>query len=304
MNTIPDISISKLLAWDEYKDKTPDQAVTLIYESIEEKSKGMCSWYWLSIKAKRNTSLGVRGLAFMLLVLGTALPILSALFEKADAKLYLTQSGAVLLIVASLLALADKIFGWSSGWMRYIETVTTMESLTRAFELEWANYIVSKITPLEAADVKALFELAKSLEAGLSKLQAEETTKWITEFNSSISLLESMIKSQREETDKKLDAVRTSLTNQAAQCQATKKAALPGAIEVSFVFKAEPKKVKIAIDLNESVEFFGHSWSELNVSPGKHKLSVEVMSNPPEMISKVIDVQAETTARTTISFET
>ncbi|WP_348957582.1 SLATT domain-containing protein [Enterobacter cloacae complex sp. Mu1197] len=304
MATIPDISTAKLLAWNEYKDKTPDQALPLIYANIEKKSKGMCSWYWLSIRAKRNTSLAIRGVAFILLVFGTTFPILSALFGSAATKLVLTQVGAALLIIATLFVLADRVFGWSSGWMRYIATVTTMENLTRAFELEWANYIVSKITALDAVDVKALFELAKTLEAELTKLQAEETTKWITEFNTSIALLESMIKSQREETDKRLDAIRTNLTTQAAQAQASQKAALPGAIEVSFVFKAELKKVKIAIDLNEPVEFFGHSWSELNVSPGKHKLSVEVMSNPPEMITKVIDVQAETTARTTISFET
>ena len=261
----------------------------------------MCSWYWSSIGTKRNTSLIVRGIAFILLVLGTTLPVLSALFEMADHKLALTQVGAAILVAAALFTLADRIFGWSSGWMRYIATVTTMENLTRAFELEWASYIVSKNTPLENADVEVLFELARTLETELTKLQAEETTKWIAEFNTSISLLESMIKSQREETDRKLDAIRTNLTSQASSAQANEKAKQPGAIEVAFVYKAEPKKVRIAIDSNPTVEFLGYSWSELNVLPGQHKLTVEIMSDPPQMITKVIDVQAATTARTTIT---
>lgn len=298
----PDISTTQLLAWNEYQDKTPDQALPSIYDHIGSKSKEMCSWYWVSIGTKRNTSLTIRASAYVLLVIGTTLPVVSALMEKADHKLLITQVGVALLVVAGLCTLADRIFGWSSGWMRYISTVTTMENLTRAFELEWASYIVSKTAPLDGTDVKALFELARTLEQELTKLQADETTKWIAEFNTSISLLESMIKSQREETDKKLDTIRTNLTSQAATAKAEEKLKLPGAIEVSFVYKAEPKKLKISIDSNTPTEFLGYTWSELNVLPGQHLLAVEVMSDPPQKINKVLDVQAATTARTTITF--
>lgn len=77
--------------------------------------------------------------------------------------------------------------------MRYITTATTMENLCRAFQLEWAKYLVSKTTPLDASDTKALFDLAEKLEQELLKLQGDETTKWVTEFNAGISILDTAI---------------------------------------------------------------------------------------------------------------
>ena len=304
MSTKPDITTTQLLAWDEYKDKKPDEALQSIYAHIGKKSKEMCSWYWSSIGTKRNTSLAIRAFAFVFLVIGTTLPVISAALEMADHKLILTQLGVAFLVVAGLFTLADRVFGWSSGWMRYISTVTTMENLTRAFELEWASYLVSKGTGtlLEPADVKALFELARTLEQELTKLQADETTKWIAEFNTSITLLESTIKSQREETVKKLDSIRTNLTTQAAAAKAEVKQNSPGAIEVSFVYKADPKKIRIAVDSKAPVDFLGYTWSELNVAPGQHLLAIDIMSEPPQKMTKVIDVLPATTTRTTITF--
>ncbi|MCJ7601289.1 MAG: SLATT domain-containing protein [Desulfobulbaceae bacterium] len=298
----PDISTKKLLPWDEYKNKTSDLALASIYAYIESVSTTMCAWYWTSIGTKRWTSLWVRAITFLLLTIGTSLPIFAAIQDLPKDKLLFTQWAVALLAIAGLIQVADRVFGWSSGWMRYISTVTTMENLTRAFELEWANYIVSKSAPLDTSDVKSLFELARTLEQELTKLQAEETTKWISEFNSSISLLESMIKSQREETDKKLDAIRTNLSTQATAAKADEKTKLPGAIEVAFIYKAEPKKIKIKLDSETPVEFIGYTWSKLNVSPGQHVLSIETVTEPPQIIQKVVEVQASTVARPEIKF--
>jgi hypothetical protein len=298
----PDISTAKLSLWDEYKDKKPDEALASIYAHVDAASSMICTWYWVSIRTKRRISLAARAVAFVLLILGTSLPIFSAIQVEAVDKLKFTQWAVALLAVAGLTQVADRVFGWSSGWMRYITTVTTMENLTRAFELEWAKYIVSKLTPLDSADVKALFDLAKGLEQELTKLQAEETTKWVAEFNTGISLLESLIKTQREETDKKLDAIRTTLTTQEQAEKTEEKAKLPGAVEVALSHKAEPKKVRIALDKETPVEFLGHTWSKLNVTPGQHVLSVQILSDPPQSIERVVEVVASSVARVEIKF--
>ena len=216
----PDISTKQLSPWDTYKDKKPDEALASIYEHVGAVSLTARNWYWTSIRTKRWTSFSARAIAFVLLVFGTSLPIFAAIQDAPKEKLLFTQWAVALLAVAGLTQVADRIFGWSSGWMRYITTVTTMENLTRAFELEWAKYIVSKTVPLDSSDVKALFELAKGLEQELMKLQTDETTQWVAAFNTGISLLESLIKTQREETDKKLEAIRTILSTQESTAKA------------------------------------------------------------------------------------
>lgn len=293
----PNISTGKLANWDLYKDKKPDEILASIYAYIDQTSIKMCAWYWTSINTKRKTSLAVRSLAIILLILGTTLPIFAALQKTAEDKLFLTQLAVGFLAIAGLTQVADKVFGWSSGWIRYVSTVTTMENLTRAFQMEWARYLASKTTVLDAADVKALFELGKGLEQELTKLQAEETTKWIAEFNTGISLLEGLIKTQREETDKKLEAIRTSLTTQEATAKAEEKAKLSGALEVTLTYKAEPKKVKIAMDKDAATDFLGNSWSRVDLSPGRHVVRLTTMAEPPRTIERIAEIKAESTTK-------
>jgi hypothetical protein len=135
-----------------------------------------------------------------------------------------TQFAVTLLAVAGLFQVGDKIFGWSTGWMRYITTVTDMEAATTHFDIEWSKYLIAKSGAIEAADVKALFSLSETLERELMRLQTDETNKWVSEFNAGLSLLDSLIKAQREETQKQLKALRTTVSNAQATAEADEKA--------------------------------------------------------------------------------
>jgi hypothetical protein len=112
-----------------------------------------------------------------------------------------------------------------------------------------------------------------------------------------VSLLESLIKTQREETDKKLEAIRTSLSAQEATAKAEEKAKHPGALEVTLVHKAELKRVRISIDQDPPVEFLGQVWSKLNIDPGQHVLSIRTISEPEERIERVVEVAPSGVAR-------
>lgn len=293
----PDISTKALRPWDRYKDKKPEETAAAIYSQVGEASLMMCTWYWSSIRTKRRTSLIVRGLVFIFLLFGTGLPIFAAIQETDLEKLEFTQWAFALLASAGLLMVADRVFGWSSGWMRYITTVTTMENLTQAFQLEWGKFLVAKTTSLDINDAKSLFDLATGLEQELRKLQAEETTKWVAEFNTGIALLETLIKTQREETDRRLDAIRTSLASQQQAEESQEKTKLPGAIEVTITHKAEVRKIRIALDDEAPQDFVGIAWSRTNVSPGMHALSVQTTSDPPVVIDGIVEVVASTVTR-------
>ncbi|TXT35600.1 MAG: Uncharacterized protein FD135_4808 [Comamonadaceae bacterium] len=300
MVTKSDIATKVLPPWDQYKDKKPDEVANAIYVQIGELSNSMTTWYWASIHTKRHTSLAVRGLAFLGLVLGTTLPIFAAI-QKADSdKLFLTQWAVAILAISGLLLVADKAFGWSSGWMRYITTATTMENLSRAFQLEWGRFLLSKTTPLDTVDANALYELAVKLEQELTKLQAEETTKWCAEFNTGISLLETMVKTQREETDKKLDAIRTSFTTQQQAAKSEEQSKRPGAIEITITHKATPQKLFITLDKEFPQEFIGTSWSRESVAPGLHLLRIQTATDPLVNMERIIEVAAASIARSEI----
>ncbi len=130
----PDISAINLLPWDKYMDKEPNQALESIYGHVTTFSKEMRAWYWTSIKNKRRTSFTMRTIAFLMAVFGSMLPIVTGMpIDDLKTKVLLTQGAIVLIAIVGFMVCADRMFGWSSGWIRYITTVMAMENLTRNF---------------------------------------------------------------------------------------------------------------------------------------------------------------------------
>jgi hypothetical protein len=278
-----DITATTLLPWDEYKDKPIAEALKTIYERAISTSRTVCNWYWTGIKTKRITSLSFRWITFFLLIIGTVLPILAGLKGDTEVRLQFTQLGVAALALGGLLQVADRVFGWSSGWIRYITTVTAMESLTRKFELEWAGYILNRTEALNASDTKQLFDLSKRLESDIVKLQNDETDKWVTEFNTGIALLGDLIKTQRESGEKAVEAARAAVAVQ-------QKAEQNGAIELTLIHKTDVKPITVAIDTTPQEEFTGTVWSKLNVPPGQHTVSIVTSGLTPQTIEKVVEI--------------
>lgn len=298
------VSTRTFMKWDEYKDKAPPAALESIYLYITTFATSTTGWYWKSIGAKRTTSLIIRTLSFLLLAIGTAAQLYAATVIDVQNRLYTTQAAIACLAIAALMTVADRAFGWSSGWLRYILTVTTMENLIRAFQLEWAKFFVSKVGDADANDVKTLFLLAQGLEQELLKLQGEETTKWAAEFNAGIAILESAIKTQRDETEKKVDSIRTTLASQEAEAKAQEKDKANGSLEVTLVHATDVKKVQIKFDSEAPVEFLGTSWAKLNISPGQHQINISTIEAPIQTIAKVVDVQPSAVAKLEVKLGT
>ncbi len=315
MASKPDLKQESSLVWNRYNGKTPDLALEEIYKDAHALSKDKRSWYWRSIKDKRWISLTSRVTTFGLLLFGTALPLLAGLSDNPGTRLLCTQIAITLLAAAGLFQLADKIFGWSTGWMRYVTTVTAMESATTSFDIEWAKHLLSKISPPDNADVQALFTIAETFERELDKLQSEETKGWIAEFNAGLSLLDSAIKSQREDTQKQLDSLNTTVANAVAAAKADAKvkadaeaAALkakePGAIDLCLTFKSDPKRVEISLDGATQEKIIGTSWSKVGIAPGLHTVAVRTLSEPIERATSSVLVKPNEIAKMELKLTT
>lgn len=302
MATIQDITVDKLESWDKFKDKPPEEALSYLYTYIENISAQMRAWYWSSIRVKRFTSLAARSLSFFFLFLGMIFPLISTLEPISKFSLIFMQLAIICLIVAGLIRLADRIFGWSSGWMRYITVVTQMENLTRNFQLDWAKHFLVKSSLIDSTNINTLFELAKCLEQDLTKLQTEETVKWVTEFNSSIALIDTMIKMQRDESDKNFEIIQTKLATETV-LKAEKKAKIPGALEVTLIFKSAPSTIKIGIDNEIQKEFLGSSWARMEIAPGRHIIRITTTLEPIQTIERIVDIKPGTLEKLNIQWE-
>jgi hypothetical protein len=159
--------------------------------------------------------------------------------------------------------MGDKVFGWSSGWQRYVTTVTAMEKLSLDFELDAARYVLSRAT-LTAQDLPAFLDIAKQFTGQIEARRSEETAAWVTEFNAGLAALSDVIRVQKEASDKAVAARRDE--------------AKPGAIEVGITQgTTPPKPVSVYLDGDAATarkDFMGASVVFSSVSGGLHSIRV------------------------------
>jgi hypothetical protein len=261
------------LAWNQFDGKSPEEALPAIYQHAVVYSNECRGWYWRSIRNKRLISLITRLLTFGLGGFGVAAPLIAAIWSEDQERLVWSQFAVIALAVAGLMQLADRVFGWSSGWLRYISTVTAMENLTRRFQMEWALHFINRGTAEGGSEIRPLFELAQRFEIQLGDLQAAETDGWIAEFNTGRIMLGEVIKSSREAADKLVVDTRAAIT---ARTQAT----ATGSIELSFTTELRPAPLlRISLDGGEFEECRGLSWVRLKVDPGHHHAVIKVSHN-------------------------
>jgi hypothetical protein len=283
---------SKPIAFDDFAGDSTADIARRVFELVETRSREGRDWYWRSIRGKRLGSLAVRTVAYVAAVGGSAAPIIAAVRPTADERLFITQIGVACLVLAGVVLLADRLFGWSSGWLRYVSTVLAMERLTQQFRMDWAAYLLLKDPgALTKEDARALFDLARRFQYGLDERIKEETDGWVAEFNSGMAALDQMIRVQREASEKA-----ALLAREAAEAKNGK--ALPGAIEVHVVQVNKPAR-PVALELasngttRHDTTFTGPSWAKTDLPPGIYTVRAIVGHGTIEMIEsmRVVTVQ-------------
>jgi hypothetical protein len=281
------------IAWNRYATKPPADALPLMYDDALADAKRTRGWYWQSIRNKRRMALIARALIYVLTAIGLAAPLMAAALAADSEKLAVTQIGVCALALAAFVQVGDRVFGWSTGWLRYMTTVMTMERLTAEFQQDWAAYLLSHVDVPSPNDVRALFELAKRLGADLRARTEEETAAWVTEFNAGMAALTELIKTQRSESEKAEANTRTLLEARTQQART-------GSIQLAIaetIPQRKPFKVFVNGELKQTLN--GNAWSEIGLTPGQYKIRVAVDDGsemPVETSAVAVVTPDETTA--------
>lgn len=294
------VKVEDLGAWDDYANVDAATALPKIFARAKKSSETARKWYWDHIVWKRWASTIARYTSFILLVCGAVFPIAAGTLSEVQSRLVLTQCGVAVLAAAGLVQAGDRIFGWSSGWLRYVSTVTKMESATRKFYLDWADHLLNKDGGVTEDDKRPLFELGKQLEQNISKMQSDETDQWVTEFNASLALLTDLIKSQRESSEKAATEATAAVAARKSTEAEKEKAHHPGAIEVTLVHKDAPAEVKVHVDSDPEETHVGPSWTKLPVSPGLHTVYVTTGGPTSQSVERIVNVPAGGTGKVKI----
>ena len=282
--------------WDRYANRSADEALASIFADIDARASATLDWYWKSIRSKKMSALYSRGVTVALVLVGAALPLVAAVGSNPELKLLLTQFGVASLVLAGLVQAADKVFGWSSGWLRYIKTVTLMENEARTFQLAWGEALLAIRGQPQPSDVEALFDMARALDERIRTLQAEETDEWRAEYNASSAVLGQLISAHRDDAAQQLEAARGELAAHRDLLASQAAAEMSGNIQVNLSHRAAPEEVMVGIDQDAAAAFTGHSWVQTGVEPGERTLHLWPTARPAEQRQVVVTVPPGGTA--------
>ena len=219
-----DLTPGKLedLTWEEGNRA---ECIKHVYAHVVKDAKDAIDWYQASRKPKRLTATFLRWSAVALLSLSGLLPLISELGEKLPAKDAFVIDPLVTPLFVALAAAVfgfDKLFNFSSGWMRYVKTDILLRTALEEFELDWQlarlEWTTQHPTPDQAAQ---MLTRCKEFAAKINTIVSEETNVWITEFQASLAQLGESVKAaearvaadtaKREETAKAVGALNVSV---------------------------------------------------------------------------------------------
>lgn len=210
------------LVWDE---ASRHASLATVYEHTTANARIAIDWYQVSRKPKKRAAMFLRWSAVVLLSASGLIPLVSSLLPAVLGRTAGQQQPMIDPLFTSLaVALAaalfgfDKLFNYSTGWMRYVKADLALRTTLSEFEIEWqlarAGWAGGQPTAEQAAE---MLTQCKTFTARINGIVAEETNLWITEFQASLAQIGESVKAAeaRVEADaaKRAEAARTGALN-------------------------------------------------------------------------------------------
>ena len=176
-----------------YNSAHAANGLTALYKHAEARAESTIAWY---LRAKASKSFNSRALRLLTILLGT-LGGLAPILDSAGLTGWLpmgaeaTEIGFLLLGLAAACVAVDKLFGFSSGWMRYITTAMALQEDLSHLRMDWAATMVrSRSRPLTTGDILKQLERIRAFLDTIDGRVMTETRAWIAEFQTNLADIE------------------------------------------------------------------------------------------------------------------
>ena len=235
-------------------------AIQKVYAHAEREAITTINWYNVKKNRKSWWSRACLGAALVLLGMGSLVPLIVALTKnpnigwlKGVREQYdLGQLGYIFAFAGGGLLLFDRWWGFSSGWTRFIITSLVLQRGLRELQMDWVILVSKASNPPSPEQVQLMLARIKEFVLFVDSEVQKETQAWVAEFQSNLSELQKLAKTQQE-------------------------VARYGRIDVTVSNGRESESgVSIWLDTALQVEAYqGATYAVESVSPGQHAVRVQ-----------------------------
>ena len=262
--------------WDltSWRITIPADAPQQIFNRAQTYASQTLTWYLTNKNRKASIASLIRAVSIVLAILGTLAPVLSGLSDDTKLRLQFTQWGVVSIALAGGLVLADKSFGVSGGWIRYVTTAAQIQTARESFNYDWAATMLQLPPPpgpLDAKTIILLLEKSHTFASAVRDLTEKETQAWAADFQASLTSLQTLIEQTGGTAQKAMADSRKSLQDAAAAARTPQ----PGAINVTIDAASKLADAKISVDDGPAAPLLGAVQSLRSIPPGLHFVNIQ-----------------------------
>lgn len=172
-------------------------SLTEVYEHAVGLAVAAERWYASKRPAKRAAGRTLRVGTVVLGAIAAVIPILSEITAAHGDPGIAPGWAAVSLAIAAAFISLDRFFGFSSGWMRFMEAELQLTRLRHTFEYAWNDLRATSQDPPDDAELAAYLKLAEEFVLAVDGIVAQETAGWITEFRGGLAHTEQGLRESR-----------------------------------------------------------------------------------------------------------
>ena len=153
------------------------------------------AWYMVEKRRKGRAARVLRAASIVLGTGGAAVPVVALALGRPSA-----ASWAFLLLALAAGGVAfDRFFGYSSAWLRYMATVTSLRAQLVEYQTAWAKEMVGmSAREPDRTDAIRLIDFVRTFAWNVNDTIRVETEAWLVEFHTRLTELESRL--QQSET--------------------------------------------------------------------------------------------------------
>jgi len=158
-------------------------------------AQGSVDWYFSKRRRKQQGGMVLRVGAILSTAVAGVLPIFGELYGKVldDGKVPGIAPGwsTIFIALAGLLVLLDKFWGFTSAWIRFLQTGQELSAKLDTFRMDWeAHRCAWKAGRPDDAQVAAGLDLCRAFVNEVHAVVRLETAQWAAEFQSMIKQIE------------------------------------------------------------------------------------------------------------------
>lgn len=180
---------------------TPQAATSLttLCSRVKERSTEAIHWYLGAKEPMKQWARGLRVGAILSGATAGVIPLLTQIYSEGGKPAFQPAWSGVALALGALLIALDHFLGCSSAWMRYITVQQDIRRALEEFQIDWEIERSSWANGQPSNDqVQRGLTLFRGFVTRVNTALQQETSQWVSEFQSVLKVIDDGAKAQRE----------------------------------------------------------------------------------------------------------